>query len=133
VAGKAFRFGLAFFLPDKWIRTDWPAEKISQRYEVNALLIVLFGLLQVADGIVTFFGLKCANVDEVNPVLNFFAGLLGLGLSITLIKLAGLAFITFLFFDRRKMKSRWITTTLGLAVAFYSWVVSNNMLLVAGV
>ncbi len=100
---------------------------------MNAFFIVLFGLLQVADGAVTFFGLKFAGVDEVNPVLNCIAGLLGLGLSITLIKLAGLAFITFLFFDRHKMKSRWITTTLALAVSFYSWVVSSNVILVVGV
>jgi hypothetical protein len=99
---------------------------------VNAFFIVLFGLLQIADGIVTFFGLKSAEVDEVNPVLNFFVELLGLGYSITLLKLAGLAFIVFLFFDRHKMKSRWITTTLGLAVTFYSWVVSSNVILVVG-
>lgn len=37
---------------------------------MNALLIVLFGVLQVADGVVTFFVLKFAGVDEVNPVLN---------------------------------------------------------------
>ena len=99
---------------------------------MNTYFIVLFGLLQIADGIVTFFGLKSAGVDEVNPILNFFAGYLGLGFSITLIKLAGLAFIIFLFYDRHKMKSRWITTTLGLAVTFYSWVVSSNMILVVG-
>ena len=100
---------------------------------MNALFIVLFGLLQVADGVVTFFGLKFAGVDEANPVLNYVSGLLGLGFSITLLKLAGLAFIAFLFFDRRKMKSRWITTTLGMADCFYSWVVSNNVILVVGV
>ncbi len=99
---------------------------------MNAYFIVIFGLLQVADGIVTFFGLKFAEVDEVNPVLNFFADMIGLGFSITLIKLAGLAFIAFLFYDRHKMKSRWITTTLGLSVTFYSWVVSNNVMLVVG-
>lgn len=97
---------------------------------MNAFFIVLFGLLQVADGIVTFFGLKFAQVDEVNPVLNFFAGLVGLGLSISLIKVAGLVFIAFLFFDRHKMKSRWITASLVSAVSFYSWVVSNNVFLV---
>lgn len=99
---------------------------------MNALFILLFGLLQIADGVVTFFGLKFAGVDEVNPVLNFCAELLGLGYSITLLKLVGLAFIAFLFFDRHKMRSRWITTTLGLAVTFYSWVVGNNVILVAG-
>ena len=99
---------------------------------MNAFFIIVFGLLQIADGVVTFFGLKSAEVDEVNPVLNFFAEQVGLGLSITLLKLAGLAFIVFLFVDRRKMKSRWITTALGLAVTFYSWVVSSNVILVVG-
>ena len=99
---------------------------------MNTFFIVLFGLLQIADGIVTFFGLKFAEVDEVNPVLNYVANFIGLGFSITLLKLAGLAFIIFLFYDRRKMKSRWITTTLALSVTFYSWVVSNNVILVVG-
>ena len=99
---------------------------------MNAFFIIVFGLLQIADGVVTFFGLKSADVDEVNPVLNFFAEQVGLGLSITLLKLAGLAFIVFLFVDRRKMKSRWITTALGLAVTFYSWVVGSNVILVVG-
>ena len=99
---------------------------------MNTFFIILFGLLQIADGIVTFFGLKTAEVDEVNPVLNYMTEVFGLGYSIALIKLAGLAFIVFLFVDRRKMKSRWITTSLGLAVSFYSWVVSSNVILVAG-
>ena len=103
-----------------------------RRRDVNTFFIVLFGILQIADGVVTFFGLTSAEVDEVNPVLNFFVELIGVGYSITLLKLAGLAFIVFLFTDRHKMKSRWITTTLGVAVTFYGWVVSNNMILVVG-
>jgi uncharacterized membrane protein len=99
---------------------------------MKALLIVLFGLLHVADGVVTYFGLHFTDVDEVNPVLNFFIGLLGLGCSITLLKLAILAVVAFLFFERHKMKSRWITATLASAVTFYGWVVSSNVLLVVG-
>lgn len=99
---------------------------------MNALLIVFFALLQVADGIVTYLGLGTFdNVDEVNPVLNFFIVHIGLGGSITLLKLIGLAFAAFLFFDRHKMKSRWITASLASAVTFYGWVVSNNVILVA--
>jgi len=95
-----------------------------------ALLIILFGLLQVADGVVTYLGLSFSGLDEVNPVLNFCAELVGLGYSIVLLKMAGLVFIAFLFTDRHKMKSRWITATLTSAVAFYSWVVTNNVILV---
>ncbi|QSA96414.1 DUF5658 family protein [Methylococcus sp. EFPC2] len=98
---------------------------------MNAPLIVLFALLQVADGVVTYLGLSFAEVDEVNPVLNVVAEVFGLGWTITLLKLVGLAFIAFLYFDRRKMKSRWITAMLASAVSFYSWVVTNNVMLVA--
>lgn len=98
------------------------------------LLIILFGLLQIADGLVTYHGLNFSGLDEANPLLNFCAEHFGLGLSIALLKLAGLGFITFLFFDRHKMKSRmksrWITATLTLAVSFYSYVVTNNLMLV---
>lgn len=97
---------------------------------MKALLIAVFGLLQVTDGVVTYLGLDLSGLDEANPVLNVFAGLIGLGYSIALLKLAGLAFITFLFFDRHKMKSQWITATLASADTFYSWVVANNVSLV---
>jgi hypothetical protein len=99
---------------------------------MNAILIVFFALLQVADGVVTYLGLGLASVDEVNPVLGVLIGLLGLGGSITLLKLAGLAFATFLFCDRHKMKSPWITATLASSVTFYCWVVSSNVMLVVG-
>jgi len=94
------------------------------------LLIVVFGLLQVADGVVTYLGLSLSGLEEVNPVLNFCAELMGVGCSIVLIKMAGLAFITLLFVDRHKVENRWITATLTMAVAFYSWVVTNNVMLV---
>jgi hypothetical protein len=97
---------------------------------VNTLLIILFGLLHVADGIITYLGLSFDVVEEVNPVLNFFVGILGLGFSITVLKLACLSVLIFLFYDRHKMKSRWITATLASAVTFYSWVVSSNVFLV---
>lgn len=95
-----------------------------------ALLIVLFGLLQVADGIVTYVGLRFCGVDEANPVLNYCAALIGLEYALPLLKLGGLAFVVFLFMDRHKMKSRWITATLASSVTFYSWVVTQNVLLV---
>lgn len=95
-----------------------------------AILIILFALLQVADGIVTYFGLSFSGLEEANPVLNFSAELVGLGYSIVLIKAAGLAFIAFLFIDRHKARSRWIKATLTSSVAFYSWVVTNNVMLV---
>lgn len=95
-----------------------------------ALLIVLLGLLHVADGIVTYFGLSFFGLEEVNPILNYCADAVGLGYSITLFKLAELGIVTFLFFDRKKMHSPWITATLASVVVFYGWVVTNNVTLV---
>lgn len=97
---------------------------------MNTLLIILFGLLHIADGVITYLGLSFDVVDEVNPVLNFFAEQIGLGFSITALKLACLSALIYLFYGRHKMKSRWITATLASAVTFYSWVVSNNIFLV---
>jgi len=97
---------------------------------VNAILIVTFGLLQLADGIITFMGLSCGKVDEVNPLLNCFADLFGLGASITVLKAVGIAFLGLMFLDRHKIENRWLTGTLCGAVAFYGWVVSNNVYLV---
>lgn len=97
---------------------------------MKTLLISLFGVLQVTDGVVTYFGLDLSGLDEANPILEPFIGLIGLGCSILLVKLAGLAFITFLFFDRHNMKSQWITATLASADTFYGWVVTNNVSLV---
>lgn len=101
------------------------------KYLLNTSLILLFALLHTADGIITYLGLKFDYVDEVNPLLLFFAGTMGLGLSIFLLKLLCLEFIAVLFVARRRMRSCWGTATLVSADAFYSWVVSNNILLVA--
>jgi len=95
-----------------------------------AVLIVLFGLLNIADGVVTYFGLSLFGLEEVNPMLNYCADSLGLGCSITVLKLAILCFIAFLFDNRRRMKSPWIAATLSSAVVFYGWVVANNLMLV---
>ena len=102
------------------------------RHSVNTLMIVLFGLLHVADGVVTYLGLSFAKVDEANPILNYFAGQLGLGVAIALLKLSIIIVITLIFFDRHSIKSRWGTATLAWADTFYSWVVTNNFILVMG-
>jgi len=109
----------------------WGIEAGHLKYVLNSSLILLFGLLHAADGIITYFGLKFDLVDEANPMLVFFAGTMGLGLSIFLFKLLFLEFIAVLYFGRRNMGSCWGTATLFSADAFYSWVVSNNILLVA--
>lgn len=95
-----------------------------------ALLIVLLGLLHIADGIVTYFGLSFFGLVEVNPILNYCADVVGLGCSITLFKLGELVIIAMMFFDRKKMRNPWITATLASVVVFYGWVVTNNVALV---
>jgi uncharacterized protein DUF5658 len=103
------------------------------KYLINSSLILLFGLLHTADGIVTYFGLKFNYATEVNPVLLFFAGTMGLGLAIFALKLLCVEFIALLYVTRRNIGSCWGTATLFSADAFYSWVVSNNIFLVVGV
>jgi hypothetical protein len=97
-----------------------------------AILIILFGLLHIADGIVTYLGLSFFGLEEVNPVLTFSSGVMGLGLSILLFKLAELGFLAFLFSGRRQMRNRWVHVTMASAVGFYGVVVTNNVALVVG-
>jgi Domain of unknown function (DUF5658) len=97
---------------------------------ITAALIGLFGLLQITDGVVTYLGLDSFGLAEANPLLLAVARFVGLAGAIAAVKLCGLAFITFLFFDRHKMGSRWITASLVSADTFYSWVVANNVSLV---
>jgi hypothetical protein len=102
------------------------------RQTLNTLMIVLFGFLHVADGLVTYLGLSFTNVDEANPILNYFAGQVGLGMAITLLKLTIMVVIAFVYFDRQSIKSRWGTAALAWADTFYSCVVTNNLILVMG-
>lgn len=101
------------------------------RLVIHSMLIILFGILHAADGVVTYLGLKFAKVDEVNPLLNYVADFLGLGFSIFMLKLACIAVIAFLFTQRRRIKSCWSTAALTSAVYFYCWVVGNNVVLVS--
>ena len=97
---------------------------------MDGLLIVLFGLLHVADGVATYLGLSFFALKEANPVLDYCSHSMGVGCSVTLLKLVELGFVAFLFAGRRKMKSRWITATLASAVTFYGWAVTNNVHLI---
>ncbi|AEG01228.1 DUF5658 family protein [Methylomonas methanica] len=107
-------------------------DPVQFKYFINTSLILLFALLHTADGIVTYFGLKFNYATEVNPILIFFAGTMGLGLAIFALKLLCVEFIAVLYFARRNINGGWATVSLLSADAFYSWVVSNNILLVVG-
>ncbi|MBM4200221.1 MAG: hypothetical protein FJ189_02925 [Gammaproteobacteria bacterium] len=100
---------------------------------MDGLLIVSFGLLQVADGAITYVGLRCTHIDEANPLASFCFETFGLGASITLLKLLGIAFIAFVFVRRRRIRSPWVTATLCAVVAGYCWVVAQNLALVLSV
>jgi hypothetical protein len=102
------------------------------RQTMNTCMIVLFGFLHVADGVVTYLGLSFTNVDEANPILNYVAGQYGLGLAITLVKLTVLLVLALVYFDRHSIKSRWGTAALAWADTFYGWVVANNFILIMG-
>lgn len=108
------------------------ASQLTPRLAINSALILSFGGLHVADGIVTYLGLTFAELAEVNPVLNYFSGLLGLGVSISLLKLVILGVIAAVFMARRTIRGHWGTATLAMAVMFYCGVVANNVLLVVG-
>jgi hypothetical protein len=97
---------------------------------MDGLLIVVFGLLQVADGAITYIGLRCTEIDEVNPFASFCFEHFGLGASITVMKLLGLAFIALVFARRHRIHSPWVTATLSLVVSAYVWVVAHNLNLV---
>lgn len=107
-------------------------DPVRFKYFINTSLILLFALLHTADGVVTYLGLKFNHATEVNPVLIFFAGTMGLGLAIFALKLLCVEFIAVLYFARRNIGGCWATASLLSADAFYSWVVSNNILLVVG-
>lgn len=106
--------------------------QLTPRLAVNSALILSFGGLQVADGIVTYLGLSFAELTEVNPVLNYFSSLLGLGFSIGLLKLVILGVIAAVFLARRTIRGHWATAALALAVMFYCGVVASNVRLVVG-
>lgn len=99
---------------------------------MNSPLLVAFALLQVADGVVTYIGLQCSDIDEANPLASFCFEHFGLGASITVLKLLGLAFIAFVFVRRHRLNSPWLTATLTGVVTSYVWVVAQNLLLVLG-
>jgi len=100
------------------------------KYSLNSALLIVFAMLHTADGFLTYFGLKFTSVDEANPVLVFVAGVMGLGLSIFLLKLLCLSAIAILYSARRNLGNCWSTATLFSADAFYSYVVGNNLFLV---
>lgn len=93
---------------------------------LQACLIILIALLNIADGFLTYFGLTLFEVYEANPVLDMFSSRLGLGSAIIFIKAIILSGLILLFFRRSCARCMTNITTLALANVFYLWVVGNN-------
>lgn len=129
---RAAVFGAEFLQNNRVARfSDFSYCRYSSPVAVlNSLLFVSLGLLQVADGFLTYIGLSLFDLGEVNPILNYCAAQVGLGCSITLIKFAILAILSLLFINRRQTRNCLGTLTLIAAVSFYTWVVNNNAVLV---
>ena len=106
-----------------------PCLQNTTRNSINAFLLILFGLLHIADGIITYLALLYADTAEINPLLNTVADSIGLGHAILLLKFVCLAVIAYLYFERRKMKNLSGTMALICANCFYLWVVINNTML----
>ena len=98
--------------------------------KLNAIFIILFGLLHVADGVLTYFGLSYSNVIEVNPILNYFIELSSIGYSILFVKSLIIFIIFLIFINRNNIKGQLGTIALLCANVFYVFIVFNNAILV---
>jgi Domain of unknown function (DUF5658) len=112
---------------------DADASVVQFRQTVNSLMILLFAVLHIADGVVTYLGLSFTGVNEANPILNYIVPHYGLGPAIAMVKVYVLLVLTLVYFDRNAIKSRWGTAALAWADTFYGWVVANNFILVMDV
>jgi hypothetical protein len=97
---------------------------------MDRILIAAFALLQIADGLITYIGMRCSDIDEANPVASFCFEHFGLGTSIATLKVLGLAFLAVLFLRRHRVRCGWVTATWTIVVSAYVWVVAQNLALV---
>jgi len=97
---------------------------------IQVSLILLFGLLNIADGILTYLGLRYCEVAEANPILDIFSHTIGLGYSIILVKSMVLASLIMLFLSRNTVNRCGSSIMLLTGNLLYFWVVGNNANLV---
>lgn len=93
---------------------------------LQAGLIILIALLNIADGALTYLGLTFFEVAETNPVLDLFSSRLGLGSAIIFIKAIIISGLILMFVKRNCTRCYTNITTLFLTNIFYIWVVGNN-------
>ena len=93
---------------------------------LQAGLIILIALLNIADGVLTYLGLTFFEVAEANPVLDLFSSRLGLGSAIIFIKAIIISGLILIFIRRSCARCYTNITTLFLTNVFYLWVVGNN-------
>ena len=97
---------------------------------MNTYLILALGFLQIVDGAITYYAVSRNLAVEANPFAKLVFNFLGLGFSIALLKLLIVAFIVWLFTERKKMNHRPITAVLLICTAVYTFVAINNFYLV---
>lgn len=107
-------------------------QAIGITLRMRALLIILFGLLNITDGALTFHGLKFGSVAELNPVLDYLGSHLGLslGYAILAVKTLVIAALAYLLTCHYRMNRCAGILALIIANIFYLWVVGNNAHLV---
>ena len=94
------------------------------------ITLYVYILLQIADGILTYIGLKSAIAEEVNPLLAPFAD--SPGLAIVIIKMIGIGALTTLFFlatASRAALTGWVFVMVDI---WYLYVIWNNWQVIYG-
>lgn len=98
----------------------------SQFMRLQAGLIILIAVLNIADGVLTYLGLTFFEVAEANPILELFSSRLGLGSAIIFIKAIIISGLVLMFFRRSCVHCYTNIATLFVTNIFYLWVVGNN-------
>lgn len=98
--------------------------------KINTSLIIFFAVLQVFDGILTYFGIRFSLATEANPILNYAAEKLPLMFAIIALKFIIVLGIFKLFILRKRIAGFANMMVLSGGVVFYCCVVFNNAVLV---
>ena len=98
---------------------------------MNLLLLAVIALLQISDGVTTYYGLVfTTKVAEANPIMACLIGGIGVGAAILVAKGVWFLALAPLVRNRERMAGRgWTVGLIGLTV-WYSYVIFNNFLLV---
>ncbi len=93
---------------------------------LQAGLIVLFAVLNISDGMLTYYGLIYCDLVEANPILDFVSRAFGTGCSIVVIKALIVVPLAYAFISRSSIQRCRGTLVLIMGNLLYFWVVGNN-------